>query len=194
MIEDGGPAFPSGTMIGRGMSLRDWFAGQPLTEPELTCLRQQYFHQTKGVDVVSLHTLRYFHADQMLKKREVEPPFVPTTNARDIEGEEREARHGQGGPRTVIRCVTCGEDRLGNQRELAAKNTTIRELREAVEVLAKMAVAGRVVEEYVNWGNLDSGIEDMEAFRDAHAAVIANPIATAALSANGETKKETPGG
>lgn len=39
---------------------------------------------------------------------------------------------GQGGPRAVIRCMTCGEDRLGNQRELAAKDATIRELREAL--------------------------------------------------------------
>ena len=49
--------------------LRDWFAGQALTEKEIALLIDQYMANHPKEDRVSLQTLRYFHGDQMLAAR-----------------------------------------------------------------------------------------------------------------------------
>lgn len=83
-INDGGPAFPASvSMIGDregsavmdsvnrglgGMSLRDWFAGQALTDQQMSMLADAYCAKMGG-NTVSPQTLRYFHADAMLAAR-----------------------------------------------------------------------------------------------------------------------------
>lgn len=60
-IDDGGPTFHG--------SLRDWFAGRPLTDNELWAIKLAYFAANPDKDRASLQTLRYFHADAMLAAR-----------------------------------------------------------------------------------------------------------------------------
>lgn len=66
---DGGPAFPSVPNDTDGMSLRDYFAGQALTPGEYALLRDAYFAEHPGTETVSLQTLRYYHAQQMLRAK-----------------------------------------------------------------------------------------------------------------------------
>ena len=79
-MNDGGPAFPAdrdemksdgtGTYTASypGMFLRDYFAAMPLSEEELSVLRLMY-SAVHPDEHYSLHQLRYFRADQMLKAR-----------------------------------------------------------------------------------------------------------------------------
>lgn len=79
-IDDGGTFFPQ-TQWGRtqdgrvaqetigGVSLRDHFAGQPLTAQEYDCLVAAYFALHPEHQNVSVHTIRYFHADRMIAEK-----------------------------------------------------------------------------------------------------------------------------
>jgi hypothetical protein len=63
---DGGSAFPNGfdpPMHARGMSLRDWFAGQALASLATDMSRN-------GSSPLTLATLAYLAADAMLKARQ----------------------------------------------------------------------------------------------------------------------------
>lgn len=76
--KDGGPAFPSWVtedhdggsvqMLADGMSLRDYFAGESLTEQEYGLVANAYFAAT-GRAAASPQVLRYFHADAMIAAR-----------------------------------------------------------------------------------------------------------------------------
>lgn len=78
---DGGPAFPRpfssldgnpehGVSVEQnGMTLRDWFAGMPLNEQEITLLRCAYESDHPEATPYTLSCLRYFHADRMLTER-----------------------------------------------------------------------------------------------------------------------------
>lgn len=75
-IDDGGPAFPceggsnSGLHPDPGMSIRDWFSGQALTDEQMRMLEDQWRAAKQNwADPVSPQTLRYFHADAMLAAR-----------------------------------------------------------------------------------------------------------------------------
>lgn len=76
-IDTGGPAFPcpaTGQREGdTSLTIRDWFASQPMNEQEFSMLRDAYFSTPREADAVSVQTLRYFHADRMIAARKESP-------------------------------------------------------------------------------------------------------------------------
>jgi hypothetical protein len=75
---DGGPAFPSAVLFdqaimeAKGMTLRDWFAGQALTAIPLKDDGKRTPHEDRKQEAMWVATAAYRYADAMLAARERE--------------------------------------------------------------------------------------------------------------------------
>lgn len=79
-IDTGGSAFPTPhlvTMNGEvvnhgatgGMTLRDWFAGRPMTEEEFRAVREEFWEAHQDQPVAKTSDIRYWYADRMIAEK-----------------------------------------------------------------------------------------------------------------------------
>ncbi len=72
-IDDGGAAFPCKhsdfAPADHGMTLRDWFAGRPMTEEEFRAVREEFWAARPEQPLAKTSEIRYWYADQMIAEK-----------------------------------------------------------------------------------------------------------------------------